>query len=171
MEKDPAVVARLAAERADENDHFRAFIKWYCRLSDGRLNALARRLGAAAAGEIHCLDCGACCRSIVVPLEDAEIATLAAHRGLGEPEFRRLHVRWVDQYEQAIDGEPCPFQEGHHCTVYECRPEPCRGYPYIGGDIRSHSLAVLERAATCPIVFEMLERLKTELGFRRWRRP
>lgn len=26
-------------------------------------------------------------------------------------------------------GKPCPFSSGHHCTIYETRPQdPCRGF-------------------------------------------
>lgn len=169
MEKDPRVVARLAKALDDENWRFRSFLKSYCRLSDGRLNTIARELGKAAAAEIDCLECGACCRDIVVPLEDDEIAAMAVAAGLSEAAFREQFVRPVEHHGQAIDAKPCPFQEGNRCTVYEARPEGCRGYPYIGGDVRSRTLGILERAETCPIVFEMLEQLKARLGFRRIR--
>lgn len=167
METDPVVVARLAAEREDENWRFRTFVKSYCRLSDSRLNRLARELGEAAAAKINCLDCGACCRQIVVPLTDDEIDTMAAARGVSPKAFRPAFVRRVAEEEQALDAYPCPLQEGNACTVYDSRPEPCRGYPYLGAPFRAHSIAILERAATCPIVFEMLEQLKRRLGFRR----
>ncbi len=170
MLKDPQAVARLASERQDENWRFRTFLKGYCRLSDGRLNSLARQFGEQAAARMNCLECGACCRDIVVPLEDGEVAAMAKALGLTEPQFRERYVRTVDDHEQALDARPCPLQDGTRCTVYECRPEPCRGYPYITSSVRSHSLAILERAETCPIVFEMLEQLKARLGFRRVRK-
>lgn len=169
MEKDPQVVARLAKQRDDENWRFRSFLKWYSRLSDARLNATARRFGEEAAAQIDCLECGACCRETVVPLEDDEITALATATDLSESQFRDRYVRRVEHHEQAIDGHPCPFQEGNRCTVYAARSRACRGYPYIGGDIRSRILGILERAGTCPIVFEMLERLKQWLGFARSR--
>lgn len=53
--------------------------------------------------------------------------------------------------------------------MYEDRPEVCRGYPYVGGDVPSRMVGIIERAGTCPVVFEMLERLKDMLGFRRYR--
>ncbi len=167
METDPAIVARLAAERREENWQFRTFLTSCSRISDARLNTLARRFGEEAARRIDCLSCGACCRDIVVPLVDEEIAAMARCKGMAESEFRRRYVRRTDEHDAAFDVGPCPLQEGTACTVYPCRPEPCRGYPYIGSDVRSHSLAILERAATCPIVFQMLERLKDELHFRR----
>ncbi len=169
METDPHKVARLAKEREDENSRFRVFLTSCRRISDARLNALARRLGEQAARQMHCPDCGACCREIVVPLEPHEIAALATAKGLAEAEFRARYVRRTADYEQALDAHPCPLQDGTLCTVYEARPEPCRGYPYIGADVRTHTRAILERAGTCPIAFEMIEQLKKHLGFQHLR--
>jgi Fe-S-cluster containining protein len=169
MEKDPRVAAALAKELNTENWRFRTFLRTYCRLSDARLNGLAKEAGEQAAAQMDCRACGECCRDIVVPLEDDEIAAMAAAATLSETEFRERHVRKTDDYDQAIEAKPCPFQEGNRCTIYESRPSPCRGYPYVGGDIRSRMLGILERAETCPIVFEMLEQLKQRLGFRRLR--
>jgi Fe-S-cluster containining protein len=167
MEKDPAVVAKLAADLEEENWRFRTFLKSYCRLSDARLNRLAREAGERAAAQINCLECGACCRQIVVPLTDEEIDTMAAAKGISPEVFRPNFVQRVEHEDQAIDAYPCPLQEGNACTVYDSRPDPCRGYPYLGASFRAHSVAIIERAGTCPIVFEMLEQLKRKLGFRK----
>ncbi len=166
MIRDPELVARLAKELDAENWPFRSFLMCYCRISGARLNTMAARIGDAAAAQMKCLDCGACCRDIVIPLDDEDIGAMAPAAGLSTAEFRERYVRAMEGYEQAIDGHPCPFQQGRRCMIYEARPKVCRGYPYIGGDIRSRMLGILERAQTCPIVFEMVEQLKTRLGFR-----
>ena len=36
--------------------------------------------------------------------------------------------------------------------------------------IQSRMIGILERAGTCPIVFEMLEQMKTHVGFRNFAR-
>jgi len=167
MIKNPDIVSCLAAERESENHKFSTFLGAYSRLTGPRLNHLARQLAEEAARQMDCLECGACCRDIVVPLEDNEIAAMATAKGMCTADFHKQFVREVEGYPQAIDAQPCPLQDGTRCTVYECRPEPCRGYPYIGIDVRSHMPAILERAGTCPIVFEMLEQLKHRLRFRR----
>jgi len=164
--KNPELVARLAEAMDAENWQFRSFMMCYCRISSARLNTLAARLGNDAAAQMECLDCGACCRETIIPLDDEDIAALAQATGLSTAAFRERYVRTTEGHEQAIDGHPCPFQEGTRCTVYEVRPKVCRGYPYIGGDIRSRTIGILERAQPCPIVFEMVEQLKRRLGFR-----
>jgi len=83
--------------------------------------------------------------------------------------FRRRYMTTNDDREPAIDATPCPFLDGKMCSVYEDRPDACRGYPYVGGNISSRMIGIIERAETCPIIFAMLEELKDELGFRRLR--
>jgi Fe-S-cluster containining protein len=172
IERDPIAVARLAAEREGENWRFRSFLKNSRQPTDGQLNRLAKRLGEEATAQIDCRECAACCRNNVIPVSEDEIARLASR--LGEPPdvFRAKYVRNAagppHDAEQEIDASPCPFLQGNLCSVYEVRPQACRDYPYVGGDVRSRSAGIIERAGTCPIIFNMWERLKGELGFRRF---
>lgn len=166
MIKNPKTIARLVPEKEKENWRFRAFLKGYTHLSDARLDALATRLGREAEAKMDCTRCGACCRVLYVPVSGREIQRLAKRVGLSVAEFRERYVKVDDDREVTIPAMPCPFQEGNLCTVYEDRPKACRHYPYIGGKVRDRLIGILERAETCPIVFELLEQLKRHLGFR-----
>lgn len=167
MIEDPAEVARQAKLREEENWCFRSFLKAVCGWSDARLNRVAAQLAREAAAQINCTDCGACCRENIVPLTDEDIDRLAGGVRLPVLDFRRRHVKSFDTDPQAMDAHPCEFLDGRRCSVYESRPQACRDYPYLDGDVRSRMIMILERAGTCPIVFEQLERLKDETRFRR----
>ncbi len=167
MEKDPATVARLARKKADENWRFRAHVKHIGRLSGPRLNALAEELGRAAEAEMDCTTCGACCRENHIPLDEDEVHRLSARLALPVLDFRQVHMDRDDDGRPALRATPCPFLEESRCGIYADRPEACRGYPYLGMDVRKDFVGLLERAETCPIVYEMIEQLKTRLGFRR----
>ncbi len=166
METDPQVVALQAAAQEDENWRFRTFVKTLLRMPEGRLDALAERLGREAEARMDCTSCGACCRANHVPVSDKEVARLAERIHLDVAAFGERYLDRDDDDHQALDANPCPFLAERICSVYEDRPEACRGYPYIGGNIRSRMIGIIERAS-CPIVFEMLEQLKRHLGFRR----
>jgi hypothetical protein len=168
MEKDPDVVARLAVAKEDENWQFRSFIKWG-KPSRARLNQLAEQFGKQAETQMDCTTCGACCRDNCIPLSADGQARLAQHVGLSEQAFAAEYMTTDDDGEPAMMAQPCRFLDGTRCSVYEDRPDACRGYPYIGGDIPTRTFDMLERAATCPIVFEMLEQLKAALRFRPFR--
>lgn len=50
------------------------------------------------------------------------------------------------------------------CIVYEDRPADCNGYPHLyKPEFVFRTMDMIERAPTCPIVLEVLERLKKTL--------
>lgn len=168
MEKDPAIVARLAREKEDENWRFRTYLKMTSR-SATFINQLAARLGSEAEASMNCTTCGACCRANHVPLTQDEENRLASLMSLPVVEFHDRHMERDDEGEWTLNANPCPFLQGTRCGVYRDRPDACRGYPYIGGDVATLMVGIIERAGTCPIVFKMLEQLKAALGFDRYR--
>lgn len=169
MEKDPQQVARLAEKRRDENWRFRTFLKMLNPRRQREVNRIAEQYGREAESQIDCRECGACCRDNVIPVNEQEIARLAKRLSLSPAEVREKWISHDEAEEDHIDARPCPFLNGNLCTVYEDRPDCCRGYPYIGGDIATRTIGIIERAGTCPIIFDMLERLKDAVEFRRYR--
>lgn len=168
MEKDPQIVARLAAERTDENWQFRTFLKSAGHLSTARLDQLAEQFGRQAESQMDCTTCGACCLENCVPVTADEQLRLARRLGVPQDEFVEKYGSVDDDGEPALDAVPCPFLSGSRCSVYEDRPDACRGYPYIGGEVMPRIVGIIERAGTCPIVFDMLEKLKSAVGFRQF---
>ncbi|MHC4444682.1 MAG: YkgJ family cysteine cluster protein [Planctomycetota bacterium] len=169
MEKDPQAVSRLAAERNDENWSFRTFLKMSGRVKHSRVDAAARQFGEAARDQMDCTTCGACCRVNAIPVDDDDIKRLARHLKSSVSAFRKQYVESDEFCDNYIETSPCPFLEGNLCTVYPHRPQACREYPYIGGNISTRMIGIIERAENCPIVYEMLEQLKKHLGFYRYR--
>lgn len=167
MIKDPDQVARLAAEREEENWRFRTWLKMLRPARAAKASRLAEEFGREAEAAMDCTACAACCRSHQVPVIEAEIQRLASRLSLPVLTFERVHTEDVEG--ERVLRTPCPLLDGTRCGVYQDRPEPCRTYPCIGGDIVSRMVAIIERASVCPIVFDMLERLKPATGFLRRR--
>ena len=67
---------------------------------------------------------------------------------------------------------PCRFLDmDGRCRIQECKPEECKGFPYTDRPDRLASLySVLSAAEVCPVVFEILERLKELYHFGKRRR-
>lgn len=165
MEKDPEIIARLGREKREENWRFRAYLKHSPLARTATVDRLAEKLGRRAEAQMDCTTCAACCRNNCIPLGEEEIESLARHAGMSVASFRDQHMVTDDDGEPALDAKPCPFLDGNRCSIHDDRPEACRGYPYLGGNIATRTIGIIERAEVCPIVYEMWEGLKQELGF------
>ena len=83
---------------------------------------------------IQCERCAACCRwPGEVRLTDAEIAQLAAFRGVSEKDFieqftRLRHDRRGLALREQPDGA-CIFLAGKDCAVQPVKPQQCRDFP------------------------------------------
>lgn len=72
---------------------------------------------------MECDRCGACCRQLMVEIDDADIAReprLAPPTS--RPSGSGLYVLAMCRYR------PCPLQEGDLCSVYETRPAACSAF-------------------------------------------
>jgi uncharacterized protein len=81
----------------------------------------------------------------------------------------QLRQRYLEYDEQGwrMKNSLCPFLLDKKCTVYESRHDNCRDYPYLHEpEFTSRTWGMIERTFTCPIVYNVMEELKKELGFR-----
>lgn len=84
----------------------------------------------------ECQRCAACCRwPGQVRLTDAEIAKLAAFKGVSEHDFiqqftRLRHDRGGLALMEKPNGE-CVFLDGEKCSVQSVKPQQCRDFPNL----------------------------------------
>ncbi len=169
MTYDLIQIRQQAEEKEDENYRFRQFLKNKCNLDpeeiDQRVFAATRRIWAG----IDCTTCANCCRQVNPTFSEAEVERLARRLGLQPNDFMQ---RYLERSEPLSENPwttrttPCPFLKDNRCSVYEDRPADCRGYPYLDQpEFVFRTLAMIERTFTCPIVYEVMEELKSSLGF------
>jgi Fe-S-cluster containining protein len=65
-----------------------------------------------------------------------------------------------------IKASPCPFLGADSkCTIYDVRPEKCRGYPFTDKpDFAFMSITHANNVVVCPAVFYIVEQMKRRLG-------
>lgn len=155
-------IEKLAERREDENWEYRAFLKGE-PLSSKKIDALVHRLHAEVSAQIDCTACANCCKTILPILDQEDIDNFA--RGLGMPseEFAREYLTEADT-GMTFKSTPCPFLVDNKCSNYEHRPQDCASYPHLHkpGFLR-RTVGVFGDCATCPIVFNVIEKLKLEL--------
>ncbi len=172
LETDLDRIAALAEQRHDDNRAFAHFvdIMWEREgRSDAELDALVEQIAADVSRAIDCRACANCCRTLTVGLEPDDIERLVAGTGASAAE---VLARYVDRSAGAaldewatLRGVPCPFLRDNLCGVYAHRPLACAHYPAFTPDFRWLLDYILEDAGRCPIVFNVIERLKAHLGW------
>ena len=160
----PSNVSAAAAEREDENLRFRIFLKNHADPDelDRQFLALHKELFAG----YDCCRCGNCCWAYGTILTEEEIVNISTHLGLTRQKFLKDHlIRGRDGLELPA---PCRFLNADgKCWLQECKPEECKGFPYTDQPHRLKSLySILSAAEVCPVVFEIMERLKELYYFR-----
>ncbi len=161
----PKAVRVAAKKRENENLRFRTFLKNHADPDELDLQFLD--LHKELFSGYDCCQCGNCCRAYGTYLSDEEINSISAYLGMTRQKFLEdCLIRGRDGLELPA---PCRFLEmDSKCRIQECKPEECREFPYTDRPNRLWSLySVLSAAEVCPVVFEILERLKELYCFRR----
>lgn len=140
---------QIAKQKEAENIAFAGYLK---KQDLRKIDEIVHRLNEKVAAQIDCLECGNCCHNL------RPVATDEVLRLFVEPEN-------MEQYRYAMSFA-CKNLDGKKCTIYLERPEECREYPYMHRDRyveRTHE--IFQNYEICPIVFNVFELLKKELGW------
>ncbi|MEO7313404.1 MAG: YkgJ family cysteine cluster protein [Chitinophagaceae bacterium] len=156
-------IALLAEEREDENYRFRSYLKG--RNGD-ETDSFVHRLNKEISAQIDCTSCGNCCKSFMISVEPAELEPLAAGLGQTAEAVKTKYMEESSQGDLIVNTIPCHFLSDNKCTVYEHRFHTCREFPHLHTpQFTSRLFSVMQHYAICPIVFNVVEALKEEVGF------
>lgn len=115
-----------------------------------------------AFGEIDCLDCANCCRTLGPRITDTDIRRTSIALKVKERYFIEKYLHLDEDKDFVFKHMPCPFLDAeNYCTIYENRPKACREYPHTDRKrVMQIADLTLKNASVCPAVFYILERLK-----------
>ena len=167
---EPHRIQDVSREYEAKNFKFRTFLK--NRADPDELDQQFRDLHNEifVRDEYDCCKCANCCKLYDIRIEQSDISAIAKHLGQTEDGFIAQYL--VQDNEEAgvfiLKDKPCCFLEADgKCQIYGVRPVVCRDFPHTKKPGRLFSLlGVLGFAEDCPVVFEMIERLKRIYGFR-----
>lgn len=172
LETDLERIAASAVRRRDENEAFGYYVDLLCERgewTDDALDALVDTVTAEVAAQIDCTACGNCCRALTVGLTPEDIPVLSEALRLPAGD---VIARYVDHETARQEDEwgvfrcrPCAFLAGMRCSIYTSRPAACQAYPALTPDFRYLAQPILSGAGLCPIIYNVVERLKIELGW------
>ena len=162
----PSEVASIAKKVEKQNLQFRSFLKFHA--DEDELDLQFLELHNELFKNYDCSKCANCCKEYELEIDEFEVGKITQFLGLTKEE-------WVEKYSVAESGfkyemkhKPCAFLDEYgKCTIEKCKPQGCVDYPFTNKPDRLSSMySMIEHASVCPVVFEILERLKKLYRFR-----
>lgn len=159
-------IKHLAVERRDEFEVMRWQLIDDDDLTDAQIDAAVSAVAGPILAAIDCTQCANCCRNLTVEvgLDDAE--RLAEGIDIPLDAVLEQYIDFENKPDAAwgvIAAKPCPFLNGKRCSVYENRPESCAAYPALTPDFRWLLDYIIDGAALCPIIYNVLDTMITKV--------
>ncbi|HYD19990.1 MAG TPA: YkgJ family cysteine cluster protein [Flavipsychrobacter sp.] len=161
---DLELLASLAGEREEENDHF---LRSLSRHNDDQLDQLAHEINNKVSTAVDCTTCGNCCKTLVINVAQHEVKGLSDYLQQPEQDVKEKYIEESMAGNFFINSVPCHFLTDNKCTIYEGRFTECREFPHLHKPgFRKRFLGTLLHYGRCPIIYNVVEEMKLRLGFK-----
>jgi len=168
---EPAKVREAAKLTEDSNYKFRMYLKGHA--DEEELDSQFLELHNELFAHYDCSTCRNCCKECIPRITEDEAMQIAGFLHMPQQEFLDQFAgeetkEFPDEPNTfSLTGPPCIFlNEDNTCLIEEFKPGECREFPHTNKPERSFSLlSIVRSASVCPVVFEILERLKLLYGF------
>jgi Fe-S-cluster containining protein len=152
----------------EENLAFRSYLK--VRANPKKLDKRFLELHNELFAKFDCCKCANCCKAFGIVIDENDIKNAARFLGQSEESFMAEYVVESDPFEEMpyqFKDIPCVFLEKDgRCSIEYAKPQGCRDFPFTDKPDRiSKLLGVIEAAEICPVVHEILQRLKVIYKF------
>ena len=156
-------IAEVAAEKQEENLQFVNFLK---ERNSEEVDEEVQRLDKLIQPQIDCTSCGNCCKSLMVNITAEEADRAAARLKITREVFDEKYVEKGSHELMIMNKMPCHFLSNNACTIYEDRFAGCREFPALHlPQFTGRLFSVMMHYERCPIIFNVMEELKTTTGF------
>ena len=154
-----------AIKLEDENYEFRTFLKIHA--DEEELDKQFHSLHKELFENYDCSKCRNCCREFEVVLEKGEIEAIAGFLHISRESFISDFTK-ENHGEHQLNEIPCRFLNADNtCQIESCKPRGCVEYPNTDKPGRLWSLlGIIASASVCPVVCEILQRLKLQYKYK-----
>jgi len=160
---DLAILQSLAKDKEQENDRFREFVK---ERDGDEVDELVKELDAFVSPTINCTECGNCCKSLMVCLNENEADNLSNHLQQSRKVFDEKYLEKGSNGMMIMNQMPCHFLSDNKCTIYEYRFEGCKEFPALHlPNFKRRLFTTFMHYDRCPIIFNVVEQMKERMDF------
>lgn len=158
-------IAHPGKIKETENIRFRSFLKGK---DNDRVDKIVHTINKEVVDNIDCTKCGNCCNTLKPSLTGKEISLLANIEMVSPETYFNEYTEKNDfEKNRFLKDSPCRYLKDKKCSIYSSRPHDCRSFPHIDKKcFNSRTLSMIGNYTICPIIFNVLERLKEEFRFR-----
>lgn len=166
---DPHELRILAEQKHEQFEIMRYMLQFDDELSDEALDHHINLIAASIIAAIDCKTCARCCHSLDVYLIPQDVEQIALAADVPQDEILTSYVDQSDSVKKTGEWgrfrtKPCVFLHGTLCSIYAHRPDTCRRYPQFTPDFRWVLEDLIEGAALCPIIYNVLIRVEDDVS-------
>lgn len=159
----PFDASYICGSKDNENEAFRAFLKGF---HGEEIDDLVFPIQESVTARTDCTQCGNCCRSLMINVEQHELKPIANSLKMSVETVKQKFIEESAGGQMVINTIPCHFLEENKCTVYNDRFHECREFPHLHKKGFTRRLfGTFMHYDRCPIIQQTIELLKKELNF------
>jgi ferredoxin len=146
----------LADDHRDDFEVLGYMLELNLDVTDAQIDAWVDQVAEPIIDATDCTQCGNCCRVLDVYLTEDDGTRLQSAVDVTLDSILDYDSAQKVGEWATFRAHPCGFLKGKLCSVYDHRPESCRAYPVFTPDFRWLVDDVMDGAAICPIIFNVL---------------
>jgi Fe-S-cluster containining protein len=159
----------LRSFRRKVNRTKKSFRRFLSRIEKKRprgLKQLTGELEKEVWGQVDCLGCANCCKTMTPTFNATDITRISAHLHMTKDEFKK---KWLykDRTGDWINKkQPCQFLDlkDNKCSIYDVRPADCSGFPHLLKPMKDYVHVHKQNIELCPATYRIVERMMEKLG-------
>jgi Fe-S-cluster containining protein len=138
------------------------FKKQLRKFPSSQIDPVVFALNQKYTGLIDCKSCANCCKTLEPGMTGIEADTLVQLSN--DPNsFANNYISREPSGICYLKAKPCFFLQENLCKIYSQRPQSCADYPHLTKSNFKYQRSVWESVSLCPIVFNVVEELRTTL--------
>jgi uncharacterized protein len=163
LETNLQTIQQNSIAKQAENDAFVSFLQ---QQPSATIDALVSTLYQQIEPQINCLNCGNCCKSLMINVTETEANSVSQYLQISRQTFDEQYLEKGSSM-MIVNTIPCHFlQSNNACSIYPQRFSGCKEFPALHiPNFTGRLFTVFMHYNRCPIVYNVVEVLKTSAGF------